>query len=167
MNAIARYPSHLISNSHAAPSNGFSMDSASMGWIAEGMGRFTGPGEVPTAEEDFDLLLSCGGLLEGTFCATAIVFPWRLSECFFALSSASFEISRGFFFERSRPPFFYRVWLPHPPAMRPSIFLGPWVGSSTPLHPSPRPPPPGYDRSARNLRIPRCQIAPRPGHRVS
>ena len=31
INAIARYPSHLISNSHSAPSNAFSTDSASMG----------------------------------------------------------------------------------------------------------------------------------------
>src|ERR1017187_5411256 len=98
MNAIARYPSHLISNSHSAPSNGFSMDSASMGWIAEGMGRFTGPGEVPTTEEGFDLLLRCWGLLEGRVCATAIFSSWRFSGCFLPLWSASFEIFRGFFF---------------------------------------------------------------------
>src|ERR1700732_4282499 len=104
MNAIARYPSHLISNSHSAPSNGFSIDSASMGWIAEGMGRFTGPGQVPSTEEDFDLRLSCGGLLEGTACADAISFSWRFSGCFLTLSAASLEIFRGFFFARSRPP---------------------------------------------------------------
>jgi hypothetical protein len=32
----------LISNSQSGPSNGFSMDSASMGWMVVGMGRFCG-----------------------------------------------------------------------------------------------------------------------------
>ena len=49
MKAIARYPSHLISNNQSGSSNGFSMDSASMGWMVVGIGRFTGA-ETATAE---------------------------------------------------------------------------------------------------------------------
>src|SRR5579863_9840824 len=51
MNAIARYPSHLISNSHSSPSNAFSTDSASIGRIFKGKARFTGAVEASAVEE--------------------------------------------------------------------------------------------------------------------
>src|SRR5690349_16639832 len=37
MKASARYPSHLISNSHSSSLNGLSTSVASMGWIFSGM----------------------------------------------------------------------------------------------------------------------------------
>src|SRR5215813_11142038 len=60
MNAIARYPSHLISNSQSLSSNGFSMDSASMGWMVVGIGRFTGTETIAAedSEEAEDLGVS-------------------------------------------------------------------------------------------------------------
>src|SRR5579863_1568847 len=61
---MARYPSHLISNNQSLSSNGFSIDSASMGWIVVGIGRLTG-WATTTAEdvkeaEDFELFFPIG-----------------------------------------------------------------------------------------------------------
>src|SRR5215470_19871793 len=108
MNAIARYPSHLISNSQSLSSNGFSMDSASMGWMVVGIGRFTGT-ETADSEEAEDLGVSRfrGGLDVGdNSCALPLPFAAVRAafrppaEVFVLFTSASWAPSRWvcFFF---------------------------------------------------------------------
>src|SRR6266536_2079511 len=69
MNETARYPSHLISNSQLGSSNGFSTTEASIGRMAEGMGRLAAPSKSLTAE-DADIAEE----LDPFFAATFFVF---------------------------------------------------------------------------------------------
>src|SRR5215470_10714484 len=87
MNATARYPSHLISNSHSGLSNGSSMAVASMGLIRTGMGLAIAPDNCATAEfaevaEEFNFFLLGAdelALETGSRFAPALLFPLLFS----------------------------------------------------------------------------------------
>src|SRR6266700_5119068 len=73
MKAIARYPSHLISNNQFGSSNVSSVIEASMGWIAVGIDRLVAPFKLLTAEdadgaEEFFLVRAEG-------CLSSVEFP--------------------------------------------------------------------------------------------
>src|SRR5438552_1069514 len=74
MNDTARYPSHLISNSQLGSSNGFSTTEASIGRMAEGMGRLVAPSKSLKAED-----AEIAKELDPFFAAT--LFGFRLPLC--------------------------------------------------------------------------------------
>src|SRR5579862_1859821 len=96
---MARYPSHLISNNQSLSSNGFSIDSASMGWMAVGMGRLTGWGTTTAEEaEDFELFFPICAAEPLPVGSVATAEPATADEdvsslpafCFFAFSAVGF-----------------------------------------------------------------------------
>src|ERR1700683_604718 len=102
MKATARYPSHLISKSQSGPSNGSSMDVASMGWIAVGMGRLAGD-ETKTAEdaedaEDSDCFLTVGRKDVGVSFTEEVFLSFSSAASASSASSAVVTCFCSFFF---------------------------------------------------------------------